>query len=71
MAEPAGDKLTVSVSLSDMSGPIFYFTGDTIQQVVGTSYVCDSEAMSALREQVLELAASGENTAEVEEGGTE
>ena len=71
VAEPAGDKLTVSVSLSDMSGPIFYFTGDTIQQVVGTSYVCDSEAMSALREQVLELAASGENTAEVEEGGTE
>lgn len=68
---PDGDKVTVSVTLSDSSGPILYFTGDTIQQVVGINYVCDSGDMSSLRDRVLTLAAGGENTAEVEEGGTD
>ena len=66
-----GDKVTVSVSLSDLSGPIFYFTGDSIQQLVGINYVCDSAAMSSLRDEILALAATGENTAEVEGEGTD
>ena len=69
---PAGDKITVSVTLSDGSGPIMYFTGDTIQQVVGTSYACDSGEMTALRNLILELSADENNTdAVIEEGGTE
>lgn len=67
----SGDKITVSVTLSDSSGPIFYFTGDTIQQVVGINYVCDSADMQALRDTILDLASTGENTAEIEEGGTD
>jgi hypothetical protein len=69
--EPEGDQITVSVTLSDWSGPIIYFTGDTIQQVVGINYVCDSDAMSSLRSTILSLAASGNNTAEIGEGTTE
>lgn len=65
-----GDRVTVSVTLSDLSGPIFYFTGDTIQQVVGINYVCDSDRMQSLRDTILRLASSGENVAEIE-GGTE
>lgn len=68
---PDGDKVTISVTLSDSSGPILYFTGDTIQQVVGINYVCDSGDMSSLRDRVLTLASGGEYTAEVEEGGTD
>ena len=68
---PEGDKVTVSVTLSDSSGPIFYFTGDAIQQVVGINYVCDSGDMSALRDEILSLAADGSNTAQIEEGGTD
>ena len=68
---PQGDKITVSVTLSDSSGPILYFTGDAIQQVVGVNYLCDSGSMSLLRDTVLELAANGYNTAVVESGGTE
>ena len=68
---PEGDKVTASVTLSDLSGPIFYFTGDAIQQVVGINYVCDSGDMSALRDQILELASTGENTAEFEGEGTD
>lgn len=66
-----GDRVTVSVTLSDSSGPILYFTGDTIQQVVGINYACDSDQMQSVRDTVLSLAASGDNTAEIEEGGTE
>lgn len=69
--EPSGSRITVSVTLSDLSGPILYFTGDSIQQVVGVSYACSSEDMSSLRGLILELAAEGNNTAEVSEGGTD
>jgi hypothetical protein len=69
--EPEGDRITVSITLSDWSGPIVYFTGDTIQQVVGINYVCDSSAMSSLRSTILSLAASGNNTAEIDEATTE
>jgi len=66
-----GDRFTISVTLSDSSGPILYFTGDTIQQVVGINYVCDSGDMSSLRDTILELAENGEYAVEVEEGGTD
>lgn len=69
--EPSGSKVTVSVTLSDLSGPILYFTGDSIQQVVGVSYPCDGSDMTSLRSTILELAAEGNNTAEVTEGGTD
>lgn len=68
---PSGSKITVSVTLSDLSGPILYFTGDSIQQVVGVSYACDGGDMAALRDAILDLAASGNNTAEVSEGTTD
>ena len=66
-----GGKITVSVTLSDSSGPILYFAGDTVQQVVGVNYLCDSGDMQALRDTVMELAAEGNNTAQVETGGTD
>lgn len=69
--EPSGSRVTVSVTLSDLSGPILYFTGDSIQQVVGMSYACDETDMTSLRSTILELAAEGNNTAEVTEGGTD
>ena len=68
---PEGDRFTISITLSDSSGPILYFTGDTIQQVVGINYVCDSAGISALRDEILELAENGEYDVEVEEGGTQ
>lgn len=64
---PEGDVVTVSVTLSDWSGPIFYFVGDTVQEVIGTSYVCDSAEMSMLRSTVLDLAAEGNSDVEVED----
>jgi hypothetical protein len=39
--------------------------------VVGINYVCDSSAMSSLRSTILSLAASGNNTAEIDEATTE
>ncbi len=71
VSDPGGDKLTISVTLSDSSGPILYFVGDAVQQVVGTNYACDGDAISALRDRVLDLAANGENTAQIEDGGTD
>ncbi|MCD7768736.1 MAG: hypothetical protein LUH36_01255 [Oscillospiraceae bacterium] len=68
--EADGDTITISVTLSDGSGPILYFIGDTIQQVVGTYYVCDSGSMSTLRTTVQSLAADGGNTGEVVEDST-
>ena len=62
---PEGDVITVSVTLSDGTGPILYFIGDSIQQMVGIHYICDSTDMQALRDLILELAAEGNNTAVV------
>lgn len=67
VAEPTGDVVTVSVTLSDWSGPIFYFVGDTIQEVIGTTYVCDSDQMAMLRTTVLDLAAEGNADVEVDD----
>lgn len=67
VSDPQGDTVTISVTLSDWSGPIFYFTGDTVQEVIGTSYACDSDAMSMLRSTILALAAEGNNDVEVDD----
>ena len=64
---PEGDVITVSVTLSDWSGPIFYFVGDTIQEVIGTSYACDSDEISMLRSTVLDLVAESSDDSEEEE----
>ena len=69
--DPDGDRFTVSVTLSDSTGPILYFTGDTVQQVVGINYLCDGGDMQALRDEIAALGSSGENTVEIEENGTE
>lgn len=71
ISEPSGSRITISVTLSDLSGPILYFTGDTIQQIVGVNYVCDETDMTSLRSTILELAAEGNNTAQVMEGATD
>ncbi len=64
---PQGGAITVSVTLSDWSGPIFYFTGDTVQEVIGTNYACDSDAMNMLRSTILALAEEGNNDVEVDD----
>ena len=66
-----GDRITISVTLSDLSGPIFYFTGDSIQQLVGRNYYCDSGQMANLRSTVQQLAADPDNTVIVEMDSTE
>ncbi len=58
---PQGEEITVSVTLSDESGPILYFIGDSIQQVVGTNYACDANAMANLRSYILSLAQDPNN----------
>ena len=67
VSEPQGGAITVSVTLSDWSGPIFYFTGDTVQEVIGTNYACDSDSMSMLRSTILALAEEGNNDVEVDD----
>lgn len=67
VSEPQGGAITVSVTLSDWSGPIFYFTGDTVQEVIGTNYACDSDDMSMLRSTILALAEEGNNDVEVDD----
>ena len=59
--EPSGEAITVSVTLSDGSGPILYFTGDAIQQMVGLNYLCDSAAMADLRSVILTLSQDENN----------
>ena len=59
--EPSGEQITISVTLSDGSGPILYFTGDSIQQMVGLNYPCDSAAMNDLRNVILTLSQDENN----------
>lgn len=64
--KPEGETITISVTLSDGSGPIFYFTGDAIQQVMGRWFQCDTSTMSTLRSAISELAAAyATNTTDV------
>ncbi len=61
ITEPVGEKITVYVTLSDQSGPIIVFTGDTVQQMVGYDHQCDAAAMSDLRATILALAQDPDN----------
>ncbi len=54
---PEGDSIMVSVTLSDWSGPIISFTGDVIQETVGTWYRCDADSFASFRQQVLDKVA--------------
>ena len=67
---PSGDIVTVSVTLSDGSGPIIYFTGDTVQQMMGSNYACDGGAMANLRNRILELAQDERNIGQISSGST-
>ena len=58
---PSGEDITVFVTLSDQSGPIIVFTGDTVQQMVGTNHACDVNAMADLRNTILYLAQDSNN----------
>lgn len=58
---PTGEMITVFVTLSDQSGPIIVFTGDTVQQMVGYDHACDSAAMNDLRATILSLAQDSNN----------
>ncbi len=53
-AAPEGDSMTISVNLSDWSGPICYLAGGAVQQTVGNWYVCGS-GYDAIRSRVLEI----------------
>lgn len=54
-AAPEGGSLTVSVNLSDWSGPICYFAGGAAQQTVGNWYVCTGSGYDAMCSRVLEI----------------
>ncbi len=58
---PIGEMITVFVTLSDQSGPIIVFTGDTVQQMVGFDHACDANAMNDLRATILSLAQDTNN----------
>ena len=62
---PIGDDITVFVTLSDQSGPIIVFTGDTVQQMVGTNHACDVNAMANLRTTIMTLAQDERNIGQV------
>ncbi len=66
----SGDTITVFVTLSDQSGPIIVFMGDTVQQVVGVNHPCDANAMANLRATILRLAQDSNNVGAVV-GGTD
>ncbi len=67
---PIGEDITVFVTLSDQSGPIIVFTGDTVQQMVGTNHQCDANAMADLRNTILELSKDERNISAMVENAT-
>ena len=68
-AEPAaeidGDSIEIFITLSDGSGPSISFYGGSVQQVVGTNYICDSAGYEAMCDAILSMGADGAHTAEV------
>ncbi len=52
---PEGDQMTVSVNLSDWSGPICYFAGGAVQQTVGNWYRCGGTGYDTMRARILEI----------------
>ena len=67
---PIGEDITVFVTLSDQSGPIIVFTGDTVQQMVGTNHQCDANAMADLRNTILQLSKDERNISAMVENAT-
>lgn len=67
---PSGEDITVFVTLSDQSGPIIVFTGDTVQQMVGVNHQCDANAMADLRAAIQQLAQDERNIGQMVSGGT-
>lgn len=65
-AAPEGESITVSVTLSDWSGPILNFTGGAIQETIGTWYRCDADSFAGLQQTILEAA---DRQAEAESDG--
>ena len=63
---PEGEAITISVTLSDWSGPILNFTGDVIQETIGTWYRCEESSFDALQQRILQEAAN-QAAAEAEE----
>lgn len=54
-AAPEGGTITVSVNLSDWSGPICYFGGGAVQQTVGNWYVCSGSGYDTMCARILEI----------------
>ena len=70
LADATGDTITVFITLSDQSGPILVFNGDTVQQLVGMNYTCDYAAMENLRNTIRTLALDETNIGYIAGGGT-
>ena len=64
------EDITVFITLSDQSGPIIVFNGDTVQQLVGVNHQCDANAMADLRYVIQQLALDERNIAQYMEGST-
>lgn len=54
-AAPEGSVITVSVNLSDWSGPICYFGGGAVQQTVGNWYMCSGSGYDTMCSRILEI----------------
>lgn len=53
--EPGEAPITVSVNLSDWSGPIIYFADGAVQQSVGNWYTADEAQYGAMTDRIMEL----------------
>ena len=67
---PIGEDITVFITLSDQSGPIIVFNGDTVQQLVGVNHQCDAGAMADLRTVIQQLSLDERNIGQYMEGST-
>ena len=68
--DPGAEQITVFVTLSDQSGPIIVFNGDTVQQLVGVNHACDANAMANLRYLIGQLALDERNIGQIAAGAT-
>ena len=67
---PIGEDITVFITLSDQSGPIIVFNGDTVQQLVGINHACDYNAMANLRALIQQLSLDERNIGQMIENAT-
>ena len=68
--DTTGETITVFITLSDQSGPIIVFNGDTVQQLVGVNHPCDYSAMADLRYVIQQLAQDERNIGQIAENVT-